>query len=535
MVAALLFTAVSCSKDDEGDGIDVPSTSLDVIVTADSFVSGDGSLSVPAELKAGDKMGIFAVEDGIILNDIVNVCFTAADDGNGGLVWKSEEEVMFSSGSEYYAYMPYQETLTTAPDPSAGDAAGFFAPMAEAWAVREDQSTAESYCASDMMTGSGTVGEDGMSINLSHRMSLLLVEIPVTHYTFTNTERTIPDYTVTGEVGFDGVQPYIDGDSYARFIVNPCSPLTIKATYLSTSGDEAEWEFVTDYSEGTLYHDVIGSGRRSVEHNLQVGDFFCADGNIISKDADGSLIASSNVVGMVFQTDPSRFGQRETEALDGEIRALVFSTRMSGGSKEPAHRWYMDYETETCDRDESEIGLASIRAEGDYTQSFLNADADLSGLHNTEAIITARAEDVAAGEYPSFELAYNFIQEVGGPFENVRTTGWFLPSSGQVFDILRAFTGLTLDEGTDGFAGYNTDEFYWLFDQGIDAVQLLNEAMVKVGTDNKDLFETGWGLWSSTQAESDKACNIGLGAAGFIDCIFEYKENGGRVRPVLAF
>ena len=124
MMAALLFTAVSCSKDDEGDGIDVPSTSLDVIVTADSFVSGDGSLSVPAELKAGDKMGIFAVENGIILNDIVNVCFTAADDGNGGLVWKSEEEVTFPSGSAYYAYMPYQETLTTAPDPSAGDAAG---------------------------------------------------------------------------------------------------------------------------------------------------------------------------------------------------------------------------------------------------------------------------------------------------------------------------------------------------------------------------------------------------------------------------
>lgn len=37
---------------------------------------------------AGDRIGIFAVKDGVQASDIKNLCLTAADNGSGGIKWE---------------------------------------------------------------------------------------------------------------------------------------------------------------------------------------------------------------------------------------------------------------------------------------------------------------------------------------------------------------------------------------------------------------------------------------------------------------
>lgn len=62
-------------------------------------------------------------------------------------------------------------------------------------------------------------------------------------------------------------------------------------------------------------------------HTLRVGDFFLADGRLLPYDTDKEKVQASNVVGIVFQTNPGRVGEAERKVLGGEAHALVMALK----------------------------------------------------------------------------------------------------------------------------------------------------------------------------------------------------------------
>lgn len=95
-------------------------------------------------------------------------------------------------------------------------------------------------------------------------------------------------------------------------------------------------------------------------------------------------------------TGKSRMGEGLIEAMGGDIHALVLSP-MNSGDDGWFRRWYFDYDNQTCERDETEIGLPEVQVGDDEMASFLVADADIDGYTNTQLVLTNRADDIAAG------------------------------------------------------------------------------------------------------------------------------------------
>ena len=271
-----------------------------------------------------------------------------------------------------------------------------------------------------------------------------------------------------------------------------------------------------------------------IEHNLQIGDFFLADGNLLSKDAPASEVGSANVIGIVCQIDPERIGNGEKEALGGTAHALVLATRGAGYGQ--YYSWYNDYPTGNFERDESEIGFTNIPELTDPQELYSLAIADIEGYANYHLLITERAADVAAGNYRGFQAITLFKNEVGGPAEGM-TTGWFMPAGGQLLDAISNLTGLQFDESnvqaSSAVGGWDGC-LSWM-EMGTVA-SLMNSAMEKVSFTNKIIFaDAGNGIQIAAQSSPTRYRYIDFANGGWIEYLCYDKNTGATVRPMLAF
>ena len=464
-------------------------------VTASGFTGDNGVADGLFGFEDGDCIGLFAVNDGAI--EIDNLCLKAVKTDEGMAWTVSSGDTLFNSEASYYAYFPYAESLPEEVNAEATDALGFFADMIHVWEPASDQSDLHGgFRKSNLMTGSGTLSEGTLVLDMVPRMQLCVFELPGIRYRFTNTDYSLTDYSVPSRMVYSGFSPYENGTK-SYYIVNPYLQNSVEGAYYS-SGEET-------------------------------GDFFLADGSLMSKDTDESEVKSADVIGIVFMLDPSRIGEAEKEALGGDAHALVVSPM---NSLDSYMRWYTNYDDLTFSRDESEIGLPAVLSEGNPSATFLNADSDISGYRNTHLIITERAEDVEKGYYTPFKSAVDFAQEAGGPVDGLNTTGWFFPSYGQMMDVFRAFSGCEL--GVDEYFYEWGDEWYWSIPGAGDFSEILNAAASKISDDRKNDLQLGEIFWTSTPVDDSRACNIGF-SVDYVDCIYENKSNGGFLRPVLAF
>ena len=61
----------------------------------------------------------------------------------------------------------------------------FFKVVVYAWLVENNQNTYAQYTASDLMTARGVYSNHTLSFAMEHRMSLLILQVPATKYTYT--------------------------------------------------------------------------------------------------------------------------------------------------------------------------------------------------------------------------------------------------------------------------------------------------------------------------------------------------------------
>jgi len=539
----LAAALVSCSQDDfvsgyqSGDG-----NTLKVTVTDNGYTGSRAKENgLTTEFTAGDRIGLFLVQNGKIANEVNNLCLSASDNGDGSISWTTDGAALPDvPEATYFAYYPYTENLPAEVDATATDSKDFFAPVIAAWDVKTDQSDYADYTASDLMTASA-VAEDGkLTFPMEHRMSLVIVTFPSKRYVFTN-EPAIPDYVLLSvdNPTFNGITPrQVQLGKYA-FLANPTvSQERFSGTYHNGEA-ERKWEFTAELKPGTAvtYNIDHDKNKGEISHNLQVGDFFLSDGSLLSKDAPESEVANADVIGIVYCIDPSRIGETEKEALGGIAHGLVMSTRQVSNAKYSVFAWGPLASNET------EIGMVDLCGTT-QSETFENAEKNLSGLYVMNLVREKHPEEYtsevyevfkATAEFGSGEKNYSNLQRI--------TTCWYVPTLGQWIDIVRNLGQTTLTATEDFKTGIYPHMFYWI-NRGM-VMTNINNSMAKVNSNSKNEFASNTWIWTSSITHDEWTFNVelafnvnvtdGEGGLNSFSCFPARKTAFNVVYGVLAF
>ena len=534
--ALLLLLVVSCTQEEFPAAQD-KALQLTISVTDGGYTSTEGKTTravengYTTEFTEGDACGLYMVRGGKPVYS--NVKLTAEKDAaTGGIMWKTDGTTLAAGmdGESYYLYYPYQadmagKTATHAEGAVMTDAE-FFKPLIDGWQPGDDQSTHAAYTASDLMTAGGSTTGTGNTIHLSfamkHRMALAVIEMPKTVYKFI--DANVPDYTVGAEATFTGTaKPLRMADGTYRYLVHSSMP-TIEGCY---DGGNREFTITTSAS-----HPVVGEYKRYkvdgaaetiknvtyAESGIaRIGDFYCTKDNgttgyLIPKEADETTVQAAKVVGIVFQTDKSRIGAKEKEKLGGEgnVHGLVMAVK-NIATRQAWGLFGMDE------------GLTTCRTKADNYN-------DISGYGNCEHIRTNRGN---FDSYPAFKAAYDYNTTCPVP---ATTTGWYLPASGQWWDILQNLGGCpALADVTQQTSPDIAEEFLWK-SQG-DVPAALNKWMENIAVGDKDTFNNLVSFCSSSEHSKYHTWYWILNNfQGMVRCIWASKFDGSdNVRPVLAF
>lgn len=536
--ALLMLLAASCTQEEFPAAQD-KALQLTISVTDGGYTSTEGKTTravengYTTEFTEGDACGLYMVRGGKPVYS--NVKLTAEKDAaTGGIMWKTDGTTLAAGmdGESYYLYYPYQadmagKTATPAEGAVMTDAE-FFKPLIDGWQPGDDQSTHAAYTASDLMTAGGSTTGTGNTIHLSfamkHRMALAVIEMPKTVYKFI--DANVPDYTVGAEATFTGTaKPLRMADGTYRYLVHSSMP-TIEGCY---DGGNREFTITTSAS-----HPVVGEYKRYkvdgaaetiknvtyAESGIaRIGDFYCTKDNgttgyLIPKEADETTVQAAKVVGIVFQTDKSRIGAKEKEKLGGEgnVHGLVMAVK-NIATRQAWGLFGMDE------------GLTTCRTKADNYN-------DISGYGNCEHI---RANRGSFANYPAFKAADGYNTTCPVP---ATTTGWYLPASGQWWDILQNLGGCPALADVTQQTSPDPDiaeGFLWK-SQG-DVPAALNKWMENIAVGDKDTFNNLVSFCSSSEHSKYHTWYWILNNfQGMVRCIWADKFDGSdNVRPVLAF
>ena len=323
------------------------------------------------------------------------------------------------------------------------------------------------------------------------------------------------DFTYTPETEAAGKFGFFGGKRYAYTITVKANGIDVQSV---TSGT-----WVANGEENVTSKRVK---QRFTADELKIGDYFYSDGTwsdggLRKIYADGSMhidyykpvpLRGKTVVGIVFQTDKSRIGAKEKEKLGGEgnVHGLVMAVK-NIATRQAWGLFGMDE------------GLTTCRTKADNYN-------DISGYGNCEHI---RANRGSFANYPAFKAADDYNTTCPVP---ATTTGWYLPASGQWWDILQNLGGCpALADVTQQTSPDIAEEFLWK-SQG-DVPAALNKWMENIAVGDKDTFNNLVSFCSSSEHSKYHTWYWILNNfQGMVRCIWASKFDGSdNVRPVLAF
>lgn len=285
-------------------------------------------------------------------------------------------------------------------------------------------------------------------------------------------------------------------------------------------GQEIDVTSTVSYAPGTLkvgdylYADGTWSdgGLRRIE----------ADGAYVIADPKPAPIEGKQVVGivyLVYDEHPDRFGEEEKTTLQKlgvEPHGLALSVKNAALLVE----WGPDGIDE---------GLEKCETKADNYN-------DINGLHNCNLI---KEKYSSFDKFPAFKAAEDY--NTACPVSN--TTGWFLPASGQWWDIMQYLAkvpGLSdpaqqSDTNDIGIGAEPRRSYEWSSPHN--PVVALNAWMVKIDDSDKDVFNSDKGqwFWSSSEYNNKHARFWQVMNNSNTSCIYNYKDGTQDVRPVLAF
>ena len=170
----------------------------------------------------------------------------------------------------------------------------FFKYVVDEWSVNPDQSTYAQYTASDLMTARGVYNNRTLSFAMEHRMSLFILQVPATKYTYIekidSREISKSYYRYTAVISENSY--WQENPCTARLLVNTKSLALLDPGSYKYYYDGTQETFNFDYSQLNLQpgkytvHQVDDSKVTEVFRSLKAGDYYMQDGSILPGDED---------------------------------------------------------------------------------------------------------------------------------------------------------------------------------------------------------------------------------------------------------
>ena len=481
---SILLVCSACTDDndtDTGKGTNYPDgIPLTVRTTTIGFEvpSGSGQPSTRAsaadkhlhpEFVDNDKIGIFAVKDGVILNDIDNVPFAYKVSDNSWNLVEGGKTLYWYSGVSYIAYYPYKENIAIDPSLSTDDITASLAKN-EKLQPAKDQSSVQEYAASDLMIATGTPDTSNpsqivLNLQFKHQFTLLVVH-PQAYigcyapkdagFVYHQESRILDTDSLARSVSLNGVTPcQVDSMGYCA-IVLPQENSKISGNYTTTHGISNERKKInysgssTAFAPGKCYTLKVISpipGRGSTERKLYPGDFVFQNetekrievhpGNS-SLDENGKIYDYQNAIGMVITCSPDRMTDSECNA-EGWNHAYVMGLKNLGVAL-----WGVNNQM-----------AEDIPAMTQYDK----IEDNMNGFSETRQLLLGKAG--LATNYVSTTIASQRKKEAVP--EGIKRSPWFLPSIGQWFNMLENIGGRSpRDFGDNTAFGLNDLKKHWI-------------------------------------------------------------------------
>ena len=334
-------------------------------------------------------------------------------------------------------------------------------------------------------------------------------------------------FTYTPDTEAAGKFDFFGGKRYAYAITVKANGIDVKAVTGATWSDGGE-ENITSKQVQLFKAD-----------ELKIGDYFYSDGTwsdggLRKRYDDGNVViadpkpapvltnpktgASRTVVGIVFQTDKSRIGAKEKEKLGGEdkVHGLVMCVKNAATNQKWSTAWNIGEFPKEC-------------------ATIADSYNDISGYGNCEHI---RSSHGSFDNYPAFKDADGYNTTCPVP---TTTTGWYLPSVGQLWDIFQNLGCVTALADKDQQTS-SLNQNSWSSQSKISAA--INRWMTYIADENKNVFGSQNFILSSSEFNSFRVKawwssyngENGENGEDNIICSSVTKENDDcHVRPVLAF
>lgn len=446
MALAMVASFSACTKDELGTEAPTGEDALNVIAYSNDFVSSDAESRVTEEnyttkFEENDAIGIFVVRGNQAL--VSNMKMTLK-----GTEWKDENNkpLYYYKDADYIAYYPYTEGLTAT---SESDIIDYFKKKVGT----SGQATKAEYDDVDLMSAevkAADVTRDGtITFGLAHKMSMIEVKAPVRSYTTSGGYEYKAPLGLQVNAGDNTLALcYVESDNNKdifRCIVAPSE--TVMEIDGQFQDGAAEVYFPKD---GSKINVTLSAGKyQGIDINysyeggsgttreLQAGDYYYADGSIYPGDLGNA--PKTGCIGIIFSTTVNETDLITKGYNHGYVVALENAlhetdTPTTSGNLGAYYKW--------------NSSAANI---WDIVSDKTNVIATENGYDRTYV-------DEKATNCYAAQIAKNFgIHKDQTKYLNpANTSGWFLPSSGLLDDILHNLSGTnSLWDVTNGFTNTN--------------------------------------------------------------------------------
>lgn len=525
IACCVLSTLGGCSNEDETAGIGGPDSSnrtpLTIHATTTPFEGlppDDPSQTRTVDngntttFSTGDALGLFAIKDGAIIDDISNtkLIYSQGTGGSAGS-WNplAGTTLYWSEGVEYVAYSPYQDGITIGSTKTTKD---IISRLASYFTAESDQSTRERYAASDLLTAIGTPTTDAanparkiLTLNFKHQYALMILEPQVYAEVvapagagfvyFDGCMAPVPlraDETDAGYFDFPAC-PMSDGTYRYIMPINANKPENVKiykGGYRVVEGSlNIEWTGdvtfkMTPGHSYTLKMPHRPSGTiKTVERPLAPGDIYLEDfGEIVIVPGNGPIsddgIIEPNTgmnAGIVVTCDPARMTDPKCIA-NGWTHAYVMAIFPGSDGA-----WL-----------DAAVGTGSDESVLDNTTTRYLAEHNMNGYSETEAMLTERTKYGDIDNYPILKdlISYRTYHPLPS---KINCSPWFIPSIGQWIDVINNIGGVSPDR----FSMIGDSSWEEHKEIGYDVVGKINTQWSKAGYSITDIREQKY--WCSSE------------------------------------
>ena len=299
--------------------------------------------------------------------------------------------------------------------------------------------------------------------------------------------------------------------------------ITVNLTELTVTSGIDNWNPV-----GSVYDEATMPGPIGNKTPAQaaVGDFYMSDGTLVGKDETLTPMQKDACIGIVYSTDASRIGEAAKKALKAKgvtPHGLVMAlTNASEGYK------WGEYS-----KDENSGGGTGDPFK-ENTDQLQKQYSNIDGYGETRWIIDTYTNSGTTLRYTY--SAFYYASRYGTADSNTdqyatpsNTTGWFIPSMGQWWDILSNLGGIDLSTYRN-----KTDDSTSISGAAPIAVNNMNQYLEKINGAMK--FSTYTAFWSSSERNGYGACYVNFYSNGNLGLRNLNKSNSdGRVRCSFAF